>query len=75
MVAAAAECDAAVLSAGIGSVATLLRAGMPLALMPTHVEQAITAHNVARLGAGVAPADGPREVAERIVKRIGELAA
>jgi len=30
----------------------------PLVPMPTHVEQAIAAHDVARLGPGVAPPEG-----------------
>ncbi|HUJ87110.1 MAG TPA: nucleotide disphospho-sugar-binding domain-containing protein [Burkholderiales bacterium] len=57
--AAAAQCDAALLSAGHGSVAMVLRAGRPMVLLPGHAEQAVTARNVFDLGAGITPADGP----------------
>ena len=56
---AAAQSDAALLSAGHGSVAMVLRAGKPMVLLPTHAEQAVTARNVHDLGASLTPGDGP----------------
>ncbi|MGH8745719.1 MAG: glycosyltransferase [Burkholderiales bacterium] len=57
--AVAAQSDAALLSAGHGSVAMVLRAGKPMVLLPAHAEQAVTARNVFELGAGFTPGDGP----------------
>ncbi len=56
---AAAQCDAALLAAGHGSVAMVLRAGKPMVLLPAHAEQAVTARNAFDLGVAVTPGDGP----------------
>ncbi len=49
----AASCDLAVSYAGHGTTAAILLAGRPLFLLPMHVEQALTARAVSRMGAGV----------------------
>lgn len=43
--------DAAVLCGSDGTVSAMLLAGVPMALFPAHVEQALVTHNVVRLGA------------------------
>jgi UDP:flavonoid glycosyltransferase YjiC (YdhE family) len=50
---AAAAADAAVLYAGHGTVSAMLLAGVPLALFPVHVEQALVTQSVVRMGAGL----------------------
>ncbi|MGA7983610.1 MAG: nucleotide disphospho-sugar-binding domain-containing protein [Burkholderiales bacterium] len=73
--AAAAQSDAALLSAGHGSVAMVLRAGKPMVLLPAHAEQAVTARNVFDLGAGFTPGDGPpesRQVCVALEKVLGD---
>ncbi|HYC47701.1 MAG TPA: nucleotide disphospho-sugar-binding domain-containing protein [Burkholderiales bacterium] len=72
---AAAAADVAVLHGGHGTVAAMLLAGVPLVLYPTHVEQAIVAGNITRLGAGVAsPADaGYSHIGSVVTKVLGTL--
>lgn len=50
----AASCDVAITNANHATVVTLLLAGIPQLLLPIHLEQAIVAYNVERLGAGLA---------------------
>jgi len=47
------DCDLAICHAGSGTCAAALLAGVPLLLLPTHVEQHLTASRVAKLGAGL----------------------
>jgi UDP:flavonoid glycosyltransferase YjiC (YdhE family) len=49
----AAEAEAAVLYGGHGTVSAMLLAGVPIAMYPMHVEQALVTGKVAKLGAGV----------------------
>ena len=49
----AAEAEAAVLYGGHGTVSAMLLAGVPIAMYPMHVEQALVTQKVAKLGAGV----------------------
>ncbi|MCX7628598.1 MAG: hypothetical protein N2Z69_09365 [Methylophilaceae bacterium] len=46
------ECDLAVSYAGHGYVSAVLMAGVPLLLLPVHLEQFLTARNVQAIGAG-----------------------
>ena len=46
-------CDVALCHGGHGTVAAMLLAGVPLLLLPNHVEQELTARRVAELGAGL----------------------
>ncbi|MEO7941633.1 MAG: nucleotide disphospho-sugar-binding domain-containing protein [Burkholderiaceae bacterium] len=45
------ECDLALCHGGAGTTAALLLAGKPMLLVPTQVEQAMTAHRMAAMGA------------------------
>ena len=47
------QAEAAVLYGGHGTVSAMLLGGVPLALYPVHVEQALVSHRVEQLGAGV----------------------
>ena len=47
------DCDLAVCHAGHGTIGAFLLAGVPLLLLPLHVEQALAALRVADLGAGL----------------------
>jgi len=47
-----AECDLAILNAGHGTTASMLRAGKPCLLMPLYTEQLLNAQSVERMGAG-----------------------
>lgn len=47
------EADAVICHAGHGTVASMLLAGKPMLLLPFHLEQMVTAKNIAKLGAGV----------------------
>ncbi len=49
----AAECDLALCHGGAGTTAALLLAGKPMVLIPSLVEQSMTAHRVAELGAAM----------------------
>lgn len=49
------QCDLAICHAGIGTVSAFLQAGVPLLLLPNHVEQWMMAQCVLRLGAGAMP--------------------
>lgn len=51
LAAVAARADAAVLSGNHATVSAMLLAGRPMALFPTHVEEALVARNAARIGA------------------------
>jgi UDP:flavonoid glycosyltransferase YjiC (YdhE family) len=51
------SCHAAVCHAGHGTVAGLLQAGIPLLLLPIHLEQHLTAWRGMELGAGLAVGD------------------
>ena len=53
LAAAAAAADAAVLYGGHGTVSAMLLAGVPLAVAPTHVEQALVGQRVVHIGAGL----------------------
>lgn len=48
------EAAAVICHAGFGTVLDALSAGLPLLLLPMHLEQTLTARNVVRLGVGVA---------------------
>ncbi len=50
---ASARCDLAISYASHATTAAMLLAGRPLCLLPMHVEQALTARAVSRLGAGL----------------------
>ena len=70
---AAAEADAAVLTASHGTTSAMLLAGVPLALFPHQVEQMLMSRNVARLGAcrvesAAASAYGVRASIEAVVE-------
>jgi UDP:flavonoid glycosyltransferase YjiC (YdhE family) len=56
-----ANCDLAICHAGVGTVTAFLHAGVPLLLLPTHVEQWLMANNVRRLGAGAIPKATPTQ--------------
>lgn len=70
----AAEADAAVLYGGHGTVAAMLLAGVPVALFPMHVEQALVARNVVRMGAGivVGPQSSVPELPRAVTSVLGE---
>ncbi|HZN68726.1 MAG TPA: hypothetical protein VFB66_25835 [Tepidisphaeraceae bacterium] len=61
------HCDLAVLNAGHGATAALLLAGVPVLLVPIHLEQGLLARAAVRNTGGAAveagPKDGPRLVA------------
>jgi hypothetical protein len=69
---AAAEADAAVLYGGHGTTSAMLLAGVPLGLLPNHVEQMLVSRNVSRLGAGsvMSVAATPDEVRASIVSLV-----
>ena len=48
------QCDAAVCHAGLGTTSAMLQAGKPLLLLPSNLEQQMTAKRVEALGAGIA---------------------
>ncbi len=50
------ECDLAVLNANHGTAVVMLRAGRPLLLIPIHLEQALLANAIMRLGAALGAA-------------------
>ena len=65
------ECDLAILNAGHGSTAAMLRAGVPALLVPIHLEQGMLARAAARNTGACAEAsykDG-----EQLVRRLGEM--
>jgi UDP:flavonoid glycosyltransferase YjiC (YdhE family) len=45
------ECDLALCHGGAGTTAALLLAGKPMLLVPSQMEQAMTAHRIAAMGA------------------------
>jgi UDP:flavonoid glycosyltransferase YjiC (YdhE family) len=47
------QADAVVCNAGSGTVCTVLRAGIPVALLPMHAEQLLFSRRVAETGAGI----------------------
>ncbi len=47
------ECDMAILNANHGTTCAMLLAGKPIAQVPHHLEQAVTAQRTVQLGAGV----------------------
>ena len=47
------QCDMVICNSGHGLVSAMLLSGVPLMLLPIHVEQLIIARNVASLGAGL----------------------
>lgn len=47
-----AQCDLAICHAGHGTVTSMLRAGVPLLLLPNHLEQFLLADRVRNIGAG-----------------------
>lgn len=47
------QCELAICHAGAGTVAAMLLSGKPLLMLPMHLEQSLTARNVALLGAGI----------------------
>ena len=65
MARATAECDLVICHAGSGTVVASLLAGRPLVLMPLHVDQALTARSVVKLGAGLMVDDDSRSVSYR----------
>lgn len=61
------ECDLAILNANHGTAVAMLLAAKPLLLIPIHVEQALLANAIMRLGAGLgAAATDPREIIEQL---------
>ncbi len=63
-------CDLAIVTGSHGATASLLLSGKPLLLLPNHTEQAITARNVACLGAGLVA--NPKEF-EHVQSQFSEL--
>jgi hypothetical protein len=49
----AAQCELVICHAGAGTAAAMLLSGKPLLMLPIHLEQSITARNIAIFGAGV----------------------
>jgi UDP:flavonoid glycosyltransferase YjiC (YdhE family) len=49
----AGQCDAAICHAGHGTASALLLAGIPLLLLPNHLEQYLNALNIQNMGAGL----------------------
>lgn len=49
------QCDLAICHAGIGTVSAFLQVGVPLMLLPNHVEQWMMAQCILRIGAGAMP--------------------
>jgi UDP:flavonoid glycosyltransferase YjiC (YdhE family) len=47
------QCDVAICHAGHGTASALLLAGIPLLLLPMHLEQYLTAMNIQNMGAGL----------------------
>jgi len=47
------DCDLAICHGGHGTVAAFLQTGVPLLMLPTHLEQYLSARNVAQFGAGI----------------------
>ena len=70
----AAHAQAAVLFGGHGTVSAMLLAGVPMALYPLHVEQALVSRNAARLGAAIVagPQARPAEAGSAISHIVGE---
>lgn len=66
--------QAVVLSGSHGPVSAMLLAGVPMALYPLHVEQALVSRNAARMGAALvaAPQSRPPEVRGAISRIVGE---
>jgi UDP:flavonoid glycosyltransferase YjiC (YdhE family) len=71
MRAVCAEADAVVCNAGSGTVCTVLRAGIPTALLPMHAEQLLFARRVADGGAGLLVTE--TEARQRIAKQVLRL--
>ncbi len=65
------ECDIGICHAGASTVQALVIAGRPLLLLPTHVEQMMTAKSVQNLGAGLV-VDYERPVPDyrKLIKRL-----
>lgn len=66
------ECDIAICHAGANTVQALVVSGKPLLLLPTHVEQMMTAKAVQHLGAGLVvdyerPAPDYRKLMKRLI--------
>lgn len=58
---------------GHGTAASLLRLGLPMVLLPNHVEQTVLAYRLARQGLGViAGTDPDRERYDLLIARLGE---
>lgn len=68
-----AECDLCICHGGPGTIAHSLRAGVPLALVPEHLEQVLVARQVASAGAAVIWA--PEAAATGLARWLAEAAA
>ena len=67
------QADALLCHAGHGTIMQSLMAGVPLLLLPTHLEQSLNARNVVRLGAGLAvnPEQKEPDFAGRLQELLG----
>lgn len=71
-----AEAEAVVCNAGSGTVCTVLRAGIPVALLPMHAEQLLFSRRVAETGAGllVTETDARQKLAKQVLRLVRESA-
>ncbi|MBL8532723.1 MAG: hypothetical protein JNL33_02610 [Betaproteobacteria bacterium] len=66
-----AEADAVLCNAGSGTVCTVLRAGLPVVMLPMHAEQLLFARRVAETGAGLVLTEvEARQKGAAMVKRV-----
>ncbi len=76
MRAVCAAADAVVCNAGSGTVCTVLRAGIPVALLPMHAEQLLFSRRVAETGAGilVTESEARLKLAKQVLRLVREPA-
>lgn len=69
-----AQADAVVCNAGSGTVCTVLRAGIPVALLPMHAEQLLFSRRVAETGAGilVTETEARQKLAKQVLRLVRE---
>jgi UDP:flavonoid glycosyltransferase YjiC (YdhE family) len=68
------QADAVVCNAGSGTVCTVLRAGIPVALLPMHAEQLLFSRRVAETGAGilVTETEARQKLAKQVLRLVRE---
>jgi hypothetical protein len=65
-----ADCDLAILNGTHGTTASMLLAGVPVLQLPIHLEQRLTADNVAKLGAGLLASRNDFDQVQRQLERM-----